>query len=89
MSALVTPDEARNIAKDAYIFLYPVVENYKTMWTQAVDIGGPHYTKPFNVFDHSRELTDATMTSIVTPNNDTLYSVVRILLVIGTHAIAN
>lgn len=36
-----TPSEARAIAKEAYLYGYPVVEMYKTLYTQAVDKGVP------------------------------------------------
>ena len=78
MGASLSLDNAKTIAEDAYIFLYPVVENYKTMWWQAVDKGGPKYVRPFNVFYHARKLADANSTTIVTPNDDTLYSLVRL-----------
>ena len=31
-----TPSEARAIAKEAYLYGFPVVEMYKTLYTQAV-----------------------------------------------------
>ncbi len=30
--AVVSPDEAKSIAKEAYIYGFPMVMNYKTMW---------------------------------------------------------
>ena len=64
-------EEVKKIAEDAYIFLYPVVENYKTMWfLSGLFKGFPR----FNVFRHGTKLVDHTFTAIVTPNNDTLYS---------------
>ena len=33
----VSPDEAREIAKEAYIFHYPLVMYYRTMYLQAID----------------------------------------------------
>ena len=64
-------EEVKKIAEDAYIFLYPVVENYKTMWfLSGLFKGFPR----FNTFHHSTKLVDHTFTAIVTPNNDTLYS---------------
>ena len=32
----ITPAEVRAIAKDAYIFAYPIVMNYRTMYMQAI-----------------------------------------------------
>ncbi len=67
-------DQARNIAKEAYIFAYPMLENYKTMYSQAVDAGSSGYLAPFNRFAHFRQLLGPEFTEIVAPNNDTLYS---------------
>jgi len=36
-------DEARGIAKDAYICGFPIVENYKTLYQQALDEGGSNF----------------------------------------------
>jgi len=75
MSHPVSPDEARRIAKDAYIFAYPMLENYKTMYLQAVDKQSGGYLAPFNQFFHFRQLLGPEFTEIVAPNNDTLYSI--------------
>ena len=60
-------------ARDAYVFAYPMLENYKTMYEQAIDQNSGKYLKPFNQFYHYEELAGPVF-SIVTPNNDTLYS---------------
>ena len=60
--------------KDAYIFAYPMLENYKTMYLQAIDSTNPDYKGPFNRFSHMTKLLDADFTAIVAPNNDTYYS---------------
>jgi hypothetical protein len=70
----ITPMEAKRIAKDAYIFAYPMLENYKTMYLQAVDEDAPTFQAPFNQFHHFRHLLGPDYTDIVAPNNDTLYS---------------
>ncbi len=56
-------------AKEAYIFAYSMLENYKTMQTQAI------LPEKFNIFTHSTHLQDPEYRDIVRPNNDTLYSV--------------
>ena len=38
-------------AKDAFIFFFPTMQNYKTMYFQSVQ-AGEQYTSPFNTFNH-------------------------------------
>ena len=47
-ASAVTPQEAQAIARDAYIYGYPIVENYKTIYAYAIDEGGSNYKAPFN-----------------------------------------
>lgn len=62
------PDGLRAKAKDAYIFAYPLVMNYRTMYKQAIE--GDH---AFGKWLHLGASTPAD-TDIVTPNNDSPYS---------------
>jgi len=64
----VTPAEARAIAKDAYIFAYPLVMNYRTMYGQAIK-GDAVFGKWVHL-----GVSSPTDKDIVTPNNDTPYS---------------
>ncbi|MBW1852489.1 MAG: hypothetical protein JRJ15_13910 [Deltaproteobacteria bacterium] len=43
----VTPDEAKAIAKEAYIFNYPLVMYYRTMYLQAIDTKSKSYNGGF------------------------------------------
>lgn len=69
----LTSDEARAIAKEAYIFYYPLVLYYRTMYLQAID---PLSDEPGVGFGNWLHLGTSTPqdTDIVTPNNDTPYS---------------
>lgn len=70
----VPADEIKKIATDAYLFAYPMLYNYKTLFQQAVDPSFPGYVGGFNRFRHySRGFTPADK-DIVTPSNDTPYS---------------
>jgi hypothetical protein len=70
----VSKDEAKEIATDAYLYAYPMLYNYKTLFQQAVDPSFPGYVGGFNRFRHySRGFTPADK-DIVTPSNDTPYS---------------
>ena len=71
-----TPSEARAIAKEAYLYGYPVVEMYKTLYTQAVDKGGANFKAPFNHVGNTAQLLTPRDTAFVTPNLDTPYSFV-------------
>ena len=66
-TAHLTAHQARASAKDAYIFTYPLVLHYRTMFRQAIKQG------EFGRWLHLGFASPAD-TSIVTPNNDTPYS---------------
>ncbi|CRM48510.1 DUF1254 domain-containing protein [Pseudomonas sp. 25 R 14] len=71
-----TPSEARAIAKEAYLYGFPVVEMYKTLYTQAVDKGGVNFKAPFNKIGNTAKVFTPKDTAFVTPNSDTPYSFV-------------
>jgi hypothetical protein len=73
-SIQLTEEEARETAEEAYIFAYPMIENYRTALNMAVLKDSPGYRGPFNQFTHNRDLLDPSFTDVVRPNNDTLYS---------------
>lgn len=66
----ITPDEARKIAKDAYIFSYPMVMMYRSMYQQALDSkSGVGLGKWLHLGTSTPKDT-----TIVSPNNDSPYS---------------
>ena len=69
--------EAREIARDAYIYAYPMVlvqltRNVTTNVAQPIGL-----RSPVNQLVNAREFPDASFTDIVRPNVDTLYSVMN------------
>lgn len=66
-----TPSEARAIAKEAYLYGYPVVEMYKTLYTQAVDQGGANFKAPINRLGHSAQVLSPKDTTQAKANPDT------------------
>src|SRR5262245_33863112 len=71
---IVSADEASEIAVEAYVFGYPLVLMDVTRQVMtAVPKAGAHKA-PENQFLHIREFPDYTMTDVVSPNADTLYS---------------
>jgi len=71
----LTPQEAKQIAEEAYIFAYPMLDNYKMMYAQAIWKDSPAYEAPFNTLNNKSVLLGPEYTAIVRPNNDTFYSV--------------
>ena len=66
----ILPIEVRPIARDAYIFMYPAVDNYKTLY-DGVEV---NKTMKINELVHARKLAGPNDKAVVAPNNDTLYS---------------
>lgn len=75
-ASALTPAEARAIAKEAYVWGFPMVESYKTLYAQAVNVGGPNYRAPMNQIGSTANVFTPKDTVIVTPNSDTLYSMI-------------
>jgi hypothetical protein len=68
------PEQARAIAREAIVFAYPMLFNYKTLWEHTQDPTSPGYVGGFGRYRHyARSFTSADV-DIVTPNNDTPYS---------------
>ena len=72
----VTPAEARAIAKEAYIYGFPIVDNYRIQHAYWVDRKTPEYKGPWNQIWNSAQLFTPADKAIQTPNSDTLYSFV-------------
>lgn len=67
-------EDVQAIAKDAYIFAYPMLYNYQTLYTQTQDMTFPGYIGGFNRYRHYARPSTPADSDIVTPNNDTTYS---------------
>lgn len=72
----VSPDEARAIAKEAYIYGFPVVDNYRIQYAYFVNTKNPEYKAPWNHIWNSARLFSPADKAIQTANSDTLYSMV-------------
>ena len=72
--AQLTAAEAREIARDAYIYGNPMVDSYRIMHTYFVDETHPEYKAPWNeIFNVARVFTHED-TALQYPNSDTPYS---------------
>jgi hypothetical protein len=70
----VTTDEATAIAKEAYIWGYPLVELYKVMYFYSVYRDSPEFKAPFNAVANMARVYTPADTTVQTPNADTPYS---------------
>jgi len=70
----LSPAQATAIAKEAFIYGYPMVVNYGTMFEFAIDKNQSQYKAPFNQIWNSANVFTPQDTAIVTPNSDTPYS---------------
>ncbi|PWK76089.1 DUF1254 domain-containing protein [Aminobacter sp. AP02] len=72
----LAPEEARAIAKEATVYGFPLVDNYRVQHSYFVDTGGPEFKAPFNtIFNNARVYTPDDK-AIQSPNSDTPYSYV-------------
>jgi hypothetical protein len=69
-----SPEEARGIAKQAYIYAFAMLENYQTFHKQVVDADASEYVGGFWRFRHYAQVFTPENRDVVTPNNDTPYS---------------
>lgn len=70
----VTSVEARAIAKDAYIYGFPMVDNYRIMFDYWVDKSSPEYKGSINTIQNTARVYGPEDKAIQTPNSDTPYS---------------
>src|ERR1700727_283241 len=75
-AAEITPAEARIIAKEAYIYGEPIVDNYRVQYAYFVNKKSPEYKAPWNHIWNSARLFSPADKAIQTANSDTLYSMV-------------
>jgi hypothetical protein len=74
--AAVTPDQARAIAKEAYIYGFPMVDNYRVQYAYFVNKQDPEYKGGWNEIHNTARVYTPEDKTIQTPNSDTPYSAV-------------
>lgn len=70
----VTAAEARDIAKQAYVYGFPMVSLWQTMYAFSIDKTSPAYKGPFNTVLNIARVFTPEDKAFVTPNSDTPYS---------------
>jgi hypothetical protein len=72
--AAITPTEARAIAKEAYVYGFPLVDSYRIQYSYFVDTRSPEFKGPWNQLINTPRVYTPADTAIQTPNSDTPYS---------------
>jgi hypothetical protein len=73
-AADVAAAEARAIAKEAYVYGFPMVDSYRIQHAYFVDTTNPEYKGPWNQIINTPRVYTPADTAIQTPNSDTPYS---------------
>ena len=73
-SADITPADARAIAKEAYIYGYPMVDSYRILHAYFVNRESPEFKAPWNQLTNTPRVYTPDDTAVQTPNSDTPYS---------------
>lgn len=73
-STALSTDEARAIAKEAYIYGYPMVDHYRIQHSYFVERAGPEYKGPWNQVHNTARVYTPDDRAIQSPNSDTPYS---------------
>src|SRR5215469_9441249 len=71
----VSPAEARAIAKEAYIYGFPMVDGYRIQYTYFVDRNNPEFKAPWNQIRNIPRVFTPDDKVVQIPNSDTPYSV--------------
>ena len=74
LAAPSTAQDEKQIAEEAYIYAFPMLMNYGTMYEYAIDENSGQYKAPFNQIFNEANVFTPKDTAIVTPNSDTPYS---------------
>jgi len=73
-SADLTPAEARAIAKEAYVYGFPMVDSYRIQHAYFVDTKSPEYKGTWNHITSVARVFTPEDKAVQTPNSDTPYS---------------
>ncbi len=73
-AAEVTPTDARAIAKEAYIYGFPMVDSYRVTHAYFVDRANPEYKAGWNQIRNFSRVFTPEDKAVQTPNSDTPYS---------------
>jgi len=69
-----SPHEARAIAKEAYVYGFPMVDSYRIQYAYFVNRNNPEFKAPWNQIRNVARVFTPEDKTIQTPNSDTPYS---------------
>jgi len=72
----LSPGDIRAVVREATIYGYPLVDNYRIRHSYFVDRGSPEFKAPWNTLVNNARLYTPDDKAIQTPNSDTPYSYV-------------
>lgn len=72
--SLKAQESLDSLAREAFIYLYPMVKNYLTLYQYAIELGGTQYKGRINTLNSVARVYTPADTGIITPNSDTPYS---------------
>lgn len=75
-SADLTVEEARQIAREAYTYFYPMVDAYRIEYVYFVAKDNTEYKGPWNIIHSGARVYTPADKAVQTPNSDTPYSMV-------------
>lgn len=70
----LSAEEARAIAKDAYVYGFPLVDSYRIQYAYFVDKNNPEYKGAWNELHNTARVYTPDDKAVQTPNSDTPYS---------------
>jgi hypothetical protein len=70
----LSADDARTIAREAYTYANPMVDNYRVLYSAFVDESDPEYKTPINRLVNLARVYTHEDRTVQTPNSDTPYS---------------
>ncbi|MCF6388594.1 DUF1254 domain-containing protein [Mycobacterium sp. MBM] len=70
------PELVRAIAKEAYVYGFPIVDHYRVQYAYFVDTQNPEYKGGWNQIHNTARVYTPADTAVQTPNSDTPYSFV-------------
>lgn len=69
-----TVEQTRAIAKEAYIYGFPMVDSYRIQYSYFIDTASSEYKGPWNEVHSTARVFTPADTTVQTPNSDTPYS---------------
>ena len=75
-AAEITPSEARAIAREAYMYGYPMVDSYRIQHAYFVDRASPEFKAPWNQLRNIPRVFTPEDKAVPVPNSDTPYSMI-------------